>query len=94
MSTLIRPERVTRDFTLQHHTGNTTRVNVVTLPADRRLEVWFLPPDAEEWWFGHAKPIPEGMAAVKAADLAAEYIKFQLSWEDYNKLIPPDEGEL
>ena len=85
---LIRPERVTRDFTI----GN-ARFNIVTLPSSRRLQVWFKAgfPGAL-WEFGHSKPMPEGMAAVKAADTAADYIKGRLSLDEYNELIPPDEA--
>ncbi|ASZ75508.1 hypothetical protein KIW74_gp20 [Mycobacterium phage Kimona] len=63
------------------------RFQCLHLPTQNRVQLW-LRHHTQQWEFGHAKPVPEGMDPATVANIMRQFIVGEIDHAEYNRILP------
>jgi hypothetical protein len=75
-----------RHYSMFDHEG--IQYQVIELPTLNRVQLWLLERGAHRWEVGHGKDIPTDMDFHDVADTMREFILGDMTYSQYNELLP------
>jgi hypothetical protein len=83
---------ITPRYALEFEHGD-IRFQVIDLPSQGRIQLWFLPANEAVWQLGHGKDVAAHTTVQQAMQLVRMFIRGDIDHAEYNRALPLDRNQ-